>query len=240
MFDTDSPIPYHFQIRDLLKQEIADGAYQEKVPSERELMERFSVSRTTIREAINHLVNDGILEKVHGKGTFIKRNKQVHEWLHAIHSLTDTVKQMGMKPGSKLLFSGVVDPPASIASSMKSDRLHLIKRLRTADGEPIAIESHYYMPELGASLEKYDLHNITIYEVLENDLGVIMYEAEQSITCKPLQNEDAEKLELEAGVNGLVVNRLIKDASGQPIEYYTSVVKPEMYVFRLKMTKQGR
>jgi len=240
MFDTDSPIPYHFQIRDLLKQEIADGAYQEKVPSERELMERFSVSRTTIREAINHLVNDGILEKVHGKGTFIKRNKQVHEWLHAINSLTDTVKQMGMKPGSKLLFSGVVNPPASIATSMKSNSLHLIKRLRTADGEPIAIESHYYMPELGASLEKYDLHNITIYEVLENDLGVTMHEAEQAITCKPLQNEDAEKLELEAGVNGLVVTRLIKDPSGQPIEYYTSVVKPEMYVFRLKMTKQGR
>lgn len=240
MFDTDSPVPYHFQIRDLLKQEIADGAYQEKVPSERELMERFAVSRTTIREAINHLVNDGILEKIHGKGTFIKRNKQVHEWLHAIHSLTDTVKGMGMKPGSKLLFSGVVDPPELVASYMKKDRLHLIKRLRTADGEPIAIESHYYDPKLGAALEKYDLHNITIYDVLENNLNVTMHEAEQAITCKPLQNDDANQLALAAGVNGLFVDRLIKDPSGQPIEYYTSVVKPEMYVFRLKMTRQGR
>lgn len=240
MFDTDSPVPYHFQIRDLLKQEIADGAYQEKVPSERELMERFAVSRTTIREAINHLVNDGILEKVHGKGTFIKHDKQVHEWLHAIHSLTDTVKSMGMKPGSKLLFSGVVDPPAAVASSMQKDRLHLIKRLRTADGEPIAIESHYYGLELGAALEAYDLHNITIYEVLENDLHVTMHEAEQAITCKPLQSGDAEELELESGINGLMVDRLIKDSAGQPIEYYMSVVKPEMYVFRLKMTKQGR
>jgi len=240
MFDTDSPVPYHFQIRDLLKQEIADGAYQEKVPSERELMERFSVSRTTIREAVNHLVNDGILEKVHGKGTFIKRNKQVHEWLHAIHSLTDTVKQMGMKPGSKLLFSGEVAPPESIAHYMKKDRLHLIKRLRTADGEPIAIESHYYSPELGAALDTYDLQSITIYEVLENDLNVTLHEAEQAITCKPLQKEDAAHLQLETGINGMVVDRLIKDAAGQPIEYYTSVVKPEMYVFRLKMTKQGR
>ena len=240
MFDTDSPIPFHFQIRDELKEEIAAGAYQEKVPSERELMERFSVSRTTIREAINHLVNDGIVEKIHGKGTFIKRNKQVHEWLHAIHSLTDTVNQMGMKPGSKLLFSGLVTPPDSIAAAMKQERLHLIKRLRTADGEPIAIESHYYAPELGSALERYDLHTITIYDILENDLNVTMHEAEQAISCKPLQIEEADELGLEARVNALMVDRLIKDAAGQPVEYYRSVVKPEMYVFRLKMKKQGR
>lgn len=240
MFDTDSPIPFHFQIRDVLKEEIAEGAYQEKVPSERELMERFSVSRTTIREAINHLVNDEIVEKVHGKGTFIKRNKQVHEWLHAIHSLTDTVKQMGMKPGSSLLFSGLVTPPDSVAGYMNQKELHLIKRLRTADGEPIAIESHYYEPKLGALLDSYDLNLITIYDVLENDLHVTLHEAEQAITCKPLHVEDAAKLGLDVGVNALMVDRLIKDSSGQPIEYYTSVVKPGMYVFRLKMTKQGR
>lgn len=240
MFDTDSPVPFHFQIRDVLKEEIATGAFQEKVPSERELMERFSVSRTTIREAISHLVNDGIVEKIHGKGTFIKRNKQVHEWLHAIHSLTDTVKQMGMKPGSRLLFSGLVTAPPSIAAAMKQEQLHLIKRLRTADGEPIAIESHYYTPELGSALEKHDLHTVTIYDILENDLNVTMHEAEQAISCKPLQSEEADELGLEAGVNALMVDRLIKDAADQPVEYYTSVVKPEMYVFRLKMKKQGR
>lgn len=240
MFNTESRVPYHFQIRDVLKNEIAQGIYVEKIPSERELMDRFAVSRTTIREAVSHLVNDGIIEKIHGKGTYVKQTKQVHEWLHTLNSLTDTIKQMGMTPGSKLLFSGEIKAPEPIGKYMKADHLHLIKRLRTADGEPIAIESHYYHPDIGKALEAYDLNQITIYEVLENEMDVVLYEAEQAISCKSLSLEDARMLELEQGVNSLVVDRLICNAYGESVEYYTSIVKPEMYVFRLKMKKQGR
>lgn len=240
MFDLESPVPYHFQIKDVLKQEIADGLYDEKIPSERELIVRFSVSRTTIREAINHLVHEGILEKIHGKGTFISKSKQVHEWLHTINSLTDTIKRMGMQPSSRLLLNQPRNVSEHISQYMNSADLHLIKRLRTADSMPIAIEYHYYHPALGEALSAFDLNTITIYEVIENELNIVMDEAEQSITCKPILADDAKQLEIEQGTNVLYVDRLIKDAGGKPIEYYTSVVKPEMYVFRLKMKKQGR
>ena len=81
MIDEEKPIPYHLQVKEILKKEILDDKYAEKIPSERELMERFKVSRTTIREAVNHLVNEGLLEKLHGKGTFIKKHRPIQDWL---------------------------------------------------------------------------------------------------------------------------------------------------------------
>lgn len=238
MLETNNPMPYHFQIREVLKNEISEGRYKEKIPSERELIDRFSVSRTTIREAVNHLVNEGILRKVHGKGTFINQIKPIHEWLYTINSLTDTITRMGLEPGSKLLESNHTREPKHIGQHLESKDFHLIKRLRTADSEPIAIERHYHHPYLGEKLKKFDLDKITIYEVMENELEISMDEAEQSITCKPISAADAEQLEIEPNTNVLVVERLIRNSQGEAIEYYTSMIKPEMYVFRFTLQKQ--
>ena len=104
MLNTENPIPLHIQLKHLIQSEIQAGKYKEKIPSERELMHRFNVSRSTVRESINHLVHEQILEKVHGKGTFIKSRVTVHEWLHALHSFTETVRNLGMTPSAKLLY----------------------------------------------------------------------------------------------------------------------------------------
>ncbi len=236
----NSPIPYHLQIKEVLKKEITTGKYKDKIPSERELIKRFSVSRTTIRESINHLVNEGYLQKIHGKGTFILKTKPVHEWIHTIKSLTETITRMGMKPGSKLLLSKLVNEPAYISDYLNLKEFHLIKRLRLADEEPIAIERHYHHPQLGKQLCQYDLNAITIYDVMEKELGVTMEEAEQSISCRPILKEDARELGITPDTNVLFVDRLIRNSVGEVIEYYTSVINPEMYVFRIKLKNERR
>ena len=73
-------VPYHLQIKDILEQEILKGKYKEKIPSEMELMERFDVSRSTVRQAVSHLVDEGLLKKKHGKGTFVSF-RPVMDWL---------------------------------------------------------------------------------------------------------------------------------------------------------------
>lgn len=236
MINEDNPIPLHLQVKGILKEEIVTGKYRSKIPSERELMNRFGVSRTTIREAINHLVNEGLLIKQHGKGTFIRKQKPVQEWLHTLNSLTDTIERFGMKPGSKLLAIKRVTNH-HISKRLGTDHIYLIKRLRTADDIPIAIERHFVPVELGEKLKSYDLNKITIYHVMEQDLNIKMYEAEQVITCKEINKEDAEHLQIEDGTNVLFVDRIIRDVQGEIIEYYKSTVKPTMYEFRLKMKR---
>lgn len=239
MLDTNSPIPYHVQIREVLAEEIKNGKYKEKIPSERELMERFSVSRATIREAVSHLVKEGVLEKVHGKGTFILQKPPVHEWLDSLNSLTETVKKMGMIPGSKLLKNGMVKEPSYIKEFLKTESMYFVERLRTADEIPIAIERHYYPEAIGHLLETYDLDRSTIYDLLELELKIELAEAEQLISCKEATAKDAKHLGISSGSSILYVERLITDRSGEPVEYYKGCFRPDMYVFRIK-TKRKR
>ncbi|MGF2615997.1 GntR family transcriptional regulator [Rossellomorea vietnamensis] len=239
MIDSDNPIPYHLQIKEIIAKEIVTGTYKDRIPSERDLMERFSVSRTTIREAITHLVNDGMLKKVHGKGTFISQKTPVHEWLNSLNSLTETIIKMGMKPGSKLLHMGVMNKNDVISDMLNVDLVFHIQRLRTADSVPIAIEDHFYPMNIGVELTKYDLETTPIYDLLENELEIEMEEAEQFISSKTAHKEEALNLDVPDGSNVLCVERLITNSAGAAIEYYSSIFRPDMYVFRVK-TKRKR
>ena len=104
--DVNSPVPLHVQLKEALKRIIQRGEYTERIPSERELIETFAVSRTTVREAVGALVREGVVQKIHGKGTFVTSHT-VNEWLGSLRSFTETIESMGMKPGIRLLRHGI-------------------------------------------------------------------------------------------------------------------------------------
>lgn len=238
MIDSQNPIPLHIQVKDFIKCEIIDGKYKEKIPSERELMQRFSVSRSTVREAVTHLVNEGVLEKIHGKGTFITKRKAIHDWLNSLHSFTETVRSMGMKPGSKLLGIGETTTEENANKMLKVTTLFNITRLRTANEQAIAIERHYYSLEIGNELKTYDLENATIYDLIEDNLKIVLVEAEQYISCKKISDDDAQQLNIPQNTNVLCVERVITGLGGKAIEYYTSFFHPDMYSLRIKTKRE--
>lgn len=230
----ENHIPLHIQLKDLLKTEIVEGKYVEKIPSERELMERFSVSRSTVREAVKHLVHDGVLKKIHGKGTFITKNKTVHDWLNSLNSFTDTVRQMGMKPGAKLLYAKNIDNFPEANEILGQSILFGISRVRTADDQPISIERHFYHTHLGKQIAAHNLNEATIYDIIEKELNITMVEAEQTIRCSPISEEDAKLLDLKPYTNVLNIERVILGVQGEVIEYYSSLFHPELYMLKLK------
>ena len=231
-------MPLHIQLKQLIQTEIQDGKYVEKIPSERELMERFRVSRSTVRESINHLVRAQILEKVHGKGTFIRKRGTVHDWINALHSFTETVRNMGMTPSAKLLMmqDNIQDEKAQ--SILKSSYIFTFTRLRKADDLPIAIERHYYTQTLGSQLQQYDLHHSTIYDLLEHNLKITLNEAIQTIKVVPITIEDAQHLQLETNTDVLCVERVITGVMGEPIEFYRSIFHPGLYELKLKTRRE--
>lgn len=222
------------QLKDVIKTEIVEGKYTDKIPSERELMERFSVSRSTVRESVNHLVREGVLQKIHGKGTFITTKKALHDWLNTLNSFTETVRQMGMKPGAKLLSAKVVEDFEAGLTILGDSSLYMISRLRTANDLPVAIEDHYYAPQLGKQLMAFDLDQATIYDLIEKELNIVIVEAEQTIRCSKISPEDANYLKVEPGINVLCVERVLLGIDGQVIEYYVSLFHPDLYSLKLK------
>lgn len=238
MVNVNSPIPLHIQLKQLIQHEIMEGKYADKIPSERELMERFQVSRSTVRESINHLVQDQIVEKVHGKGTFIRSRKTIHDWLNSLHSFTETVKRMGMVPSATLLSVEEHLNDAHIQSILQCDELFSFARLRSANQKPIAIERHYYSQPLGEKMKQFNLNDATIYDLLEQNLGITLHEAEQTIKVVAIEKEDAEYLHLTPDKNVLCVERIITGVMGEPIEYYRSIFHPNYYELKLKTKRQ--
>ncbi|MCM3570385.1 GntR family transcriptional regulator [Neobacillus mesonae] len=238
LLNPKDPMPLHIQLRNMLDKLIKEGFYQEKIPSERELMEAFKVSRSTVREAVSHLVRDGILEKVHGKGTFISL-KPIQDWLGSISSTTETIKKMGMKPDAKLITHGIVTTPDEIREVTGLKEAYYIKRIRYANDIPMAIEVQYYPVEIGRKLAEFDIEKGTLYDFLEENLQIKFSDAEQIITSGQLSREDAELLGIPESLNVLITERLLTDQDGELIEYYNANYRSDMYSFRIKLSRKN-
>ncbi|WP_257351641.1 GntR family transcriptional regulator [Pseudalkalibacillus decolorationis] len=235
--DPKNPIPLHIQLKNKIQKLIIEGSFNEKIPSERELMDIYKVSRSTVREAVSHLVHEGVLEKVHGKGTFISV-KPIHDWLGNLSSTTDTIRKMGMKPDAKLVTHGIVKPSQDIIDATGFDEAYFIKRIRYANDKPLAIELQYYPVEIGMKLAQFDIGKGTLYDLLEQKLHIKLADAEQIITSSYLSEEDAELLGLTESINVLNTERLLFDQDEKLIEYYIAYFRADMYSFRINLSKK--
>jgi len=196
----------------------------------------FAISRTTVREAVSALERDGFLQKIHGKGTFVTSHT-VNEWLGTIKSFAETVQNMGMKPGIRLLGHGTGRDP-EICSILGISEYHSIERLRFADDEPVAIERTHYPIEIGLKLAAHDLNEVTIYSVLEFE-GIILHSAEQKIIAAMPNNHDAKLLRLSPKTGVLVAKKVSSDPSGRIIEYYFSIFRPDKYALCVRMYRKS-
>lgn len=235
--DPKNPLPLHVQLKQEIEKQINYGKYSEQIPSERELMEEYSVSRSTVRQAISQLVQEGILEKRHGKGTFISM-KPIQDWLGSLSSTTEIVSRMGMTPGAKLITHGVVPTPDNIKPFTEMSEVYYIKRIRFADDTPLSIERHYYPVEIGKKMIHYDIDKGTLYDILEKDLHINLQDAEQVITSGHLSKEDARLLEVSETFSVLGTERMLYDHEGTLIEYFIASYRSDLYSFRIKLSRK--
>jgi DNA-binding GntR family transcriptional regulator len=132
----------HLRVRTYLTELLASGlAVGDAIPSERALTERFDVSRTTVRQAIDALVAEGLLERAQGRGTFVAPPRVDFEM--RLTTFGEEVRRRGMTPGSQVLQAATVPCPPTVADTLAlrvGASAHRVLRVRTADGEPWAVE----------------------------------------------------------------------------------------------------
>src|SRR3954453_12034485 len=141
--DPTSPVPKYFQLREILLDLIEDDELpvDSSIPSERELCQRYGLSRMTVRQAVDHLVSEGRLYRVPGKGTFVARPKL--DMPLRLVSFTEDMQARGLTPGARELDRRTVPANPHLARVFgvpPGAGVHVVERLRTADGEPMAIE----------------------------------------------------------------------------------------------------
>ena len=241
VLDKQSYIPLHLQLRNILKSEIDKGMYPEKIPTEYELMERYAVSRSTVRQAVKTLVDEGVLEKKQGLGTFIA-SRPIEEWLGNLSSFPDVVAEMGMKPNIQLLERGFTAEQREVAGILGCEgEYYYTCRLRFADDIPLVYEKQYYPVAIGAELDKYDLNNVSTYDILEASLGHVLWEAKQMITCVVPTAEEKKFLGLDPSVQCAILSeRLVYNQYNELLEYEKSIYRADMYSFHINLTRKRK
>lgn len=229
-FDPSNGVPKYRQLQHVLEEMIAGMRPGEPIPPERELERRFGVSRVTVRQALHQLVLAGRLERVQGKGTFVARPKL--EQVLALTSFSEEMLSRGMRPGSRMLGVRTVAATADLAGLLGcsvGQPLIELRRVRLADGEPMALETVYLSAERFPALLEADLTDRSLYTWLSERYGVELAHARQTIEATVLGPEEARLLEVPVGTPAFRLERVSYDRRDLPVEFVRSLYRGDRY-----------
>lgn len=234
MLDKQSSVPMYVQIEEYLKKQILQGEFVIglAIPSERELTDTFSVSRMTVRQSISNLVNEGLLYREKGRGTFVATPK-IEQPLSGLTSFTEDMLSRGMKPSNKLISFEKMIPEMDIAYELQlsgDEEVFVVKRIRYADDKPMAIERSYLPVKLVPDLEVDKIEG-SLYSFIEKDKRLTISHASQRMEAMLVKKEDAEFLEIRMPSAVLMIERISYLTNDVPIEIVRSIYRADRYKF---------
>ncbi|MGI5164942.1 GntR family transcriptional regulator [Spirillospora sp. CA-253888] len=208
--DPHSPVPKYFQLRAILLDliESAELPVDALIPSERELCARYELSRMTVRQAVEQLVTEGRLYRVPGKGTFVARPKL--EMPLRLISFTEDMLARGLRPGAVDLDRRTLPADARLARLFDVETgtpIHVIERLRTADGQPMAVERAHILASLAPDLLDRRLADRSLYGVLEAVYGLVFDAGDQTIDAVLADAAEARRLQIPRSSAVLLLQR---------------------------------
>ena len=234
--DRSSPVPLYFQVAQRLQELIESGELTpgSRLENEIALADQLGLSRPTMRQAIQHLVNKGLLIRKRGVGTQVARarvRRQVE-----LSSLYDDLEHAHRQPRTEVLSFAQVPAPDDIAAALHlaaGTAVVAIERLRYAQDEPLAIMRNY-LPTGLADLTAELLTRRGLYQILR-DAGVQLRMADQTIGARKANATEARLLGEPRGAPLLAMSRTAYDHGGRAVEYGSHVYRASRYSFELTL-----
>ncbi|CCK26423.1 transcriptional regulator [Streptomyces davaonensis JCM 4913] len=234
--DRSSPVPLYFQLSQQLEAAIEHGALTpgSLLGNEIELAARLGLSRPTVRQAIQSLVDKGLLVRRRGVGTQVVHS-QVKRPLE-LSSLYDDLEAAGQRPATTVLVNTVVPASAEIAAALgvpEGSEVHKVERLRLAHGEPMAYLSNH-LPGGLLDLDTAQLEATGLYRMMRS-AGITLHSARQSIGARAATAAEAERLAEAEGAPLLTMQRTTYDDTGRAVEYGDHIYRPSRYSFEFQL-----
>jgi len=231
--DKNGFIPLYYQIQRALMEKIQSGELSEGDPlaSEEELSRTYQVSRMTARQALHGLKTNGYAYSEKGRGTFVSRPKLEKNILH-LQGFTEDMRRRGMNPSSRLLEQSVVSASADLLEKLKLDegeKVMRLRRLRLADGTPMALEQSHVPLRHFPGLDRVDFGKQSLYYTLRERYGVRVGYADETIEALPATREESELLTIPRKASVLSISRIILTAQETPIESAVSRYRGDRY-----------
>ena len=223
----------YYKVKKDMEQKITEGVYKkgEYIPSEPELEQYYKVSRTTIRKAINMLVEEGYVTIIRGMGTKVTPSKLKHKAAELM-SFTELMKKQGMTPEVRDVQIRRIHPDQEVISVLELnswEEVFEISRVRTADGEPITINTSYIPCRLVGERDLWVLKDKqSLYQVLE-DFNIFVQYTEDTMSAIKASSKQAEILEINKNDPLLYIERIAYDKNNTIVEFSRIVIRADRY-----------
>jgi len=228
-----SKLPLYHQLYEILRGDIVRRRWQpgDMIPPESELIETYGVSRTTVRQVLEMLVNEGLIYRQRGRGSFVAHPTLEHGLTHIV-SFTEDMRRRGFEPGTRLLDSGLIPAPQDIAERLQVEpgaELAQIKRLRLADDEPMSVEESNLVHRLCPGVLAGDYTSIPLRQALEQDHGLRLVRAKQIIRAVPAPAQLSETLSIARRAPLLFIERVSYSQQDVPVEFLRIYYRADRY-----------
>lgn len=238
--DKQSRIPLYYQLMDIIIEmiEIENLKEHDRLPSERELCEKYDVSRSTVRQAIQELEKEGYIYREHGKGTFVSPQKMKQELLE-FYSFTEEMKKIGKDPTSKVLDFKIIDSNEKIAKKMNlkiDSKVYKFTRLRLADDEPMMLETSYVPYHRFPNLTKDELQEKPMYDIFIEKYNISFTKAEEIFQSVLTRDFEAEYLKYPENYPSMMIERITYERN-IIIEYTKGIARGDRFKYHVILDK---
>jgi GntR family transcriptional regulator len=238
--DKTSPVPYYYQLRQLLERSVTSRALAvgEQVPTEAALCERYEVSRTVVRQALSDLERQGLLIRVKGKGTFVAEPKLTELVAQSLTSLHEDLAARGQQLETKVLRLEVEPVSPHVAQMLRlpeSERIVLLERLRLLNGEPLVVTTAHMPYSLCAPVLELDMSGRSLFETYERELGFKLHRGTRAIEARAAGRDIARHLGIPEGAPVLAFTGVTYLGDDRPIEYFVGIHRGDRSRFEVEL-----
>ncbi len=244
LIDPDSSAPKYMQLAAILKQQIEAQVWlpRQTIPSERQLESQYTVSRPTIRQAIDYLERLGFLYREHGRGTFVSPQK-LQKGMQELTSFSEDLQQRGLQPGQVIRSIEWIAPTESTARRLElpqAARVLRIDRIRLGDGNPIGLQTSYVALKDGQDITRSDLEQSgSLYQILEEKFNQVPTEADETLEITLATAEEAALLHIKPNAPLLLNERLTYNQNRRPIEFVKILYRGDRFRYVTRLAKKS-
>ena len=232
--DPFTAVPKYFQLASILRQKIDEGEWAPRsaIPSERQLEGLYHISRTTIREAIDQLVQQGYLYREHGRGTFVSPQKLQKGWME-LTSFSEDLLKRGMQPGQIILTLETLVPSPKVLQRLElapGSLVTRIERVRLGNDIPIGLQTSYLALPDGQSIAREELERSgSLYRILSERFHLYPTEADETLEVTVASPEEARLLGVGIGAPLLLSERVTFSQERRPVEFVKILYRGDKY-----------
>lgn len=222
--DKGVPIPLYFQLKELIIEAIKSGEYKNGslIPTEKEFSEMYQISRTTVRQAVTELVQEGWLYRVKSKGTFVSTPKINQDFIQRLETFQEQMERSGMKPGTEVLALEVVPALGHVAEELQlkeGEKVIYLHRRRFANEEPIVTAETYLPYALCKFVLQHDFVKESLYEILRQSEETEVLCIRRRVEAVEATAQDAAYLNMKQGKPIQLFYSTGCNVYGKPIVY---------------------